>query len=173
MRRIAALLFVSAVVVTGFAASRSHAQESQGIMPALLVEIRGLRAAMEQMAAAGPRVQLALGRLQLQEQRLNTLIMKLDATRENLARAQRQLAQHQQQMTLLETSLKDAPNTEEREQANHMIAMMKGEAAASLADVQRLTGEEASTAADIAMEQGRWNDFNQRLEELERTLGRR
>ena len=39
-------------------------------MPALLQEVRGLRAAIEQMTASASRVQLALGRLQLQEQRL-------------------------------------------------------------------------------------------------------
>ena len=37
---------------------------------ALLVEVRGLRAALEQLASAGPRVQLMFGRLQLQEQRI-------------------------------------------------------------------------------------------------------
>ena len=41
-------------------------------MPALLTEVRGLRVAMEQMTSAGARVQLALGRLQLQESRLNS-----------------------------------------------------------------------------------------------------
>src|SRR3954464_5619884 len=48
------------------------------VLPTLLIEVRGLRVAMEQMAAAGPRVQLALGRVQLQEQRINTLIRRLD-----------------------------------------------------------------------------------------------
>ena len=58
------------------------------VLPALLVEVRGLRAAMEQMAAAGPRVQLALGRVQLQEQRINNLIRRLDEVRVTLAAAQ-------------------------------------------------------------------------------------
>ena len=58
------------------------------VLPALLVEVRGLRAAMEQMAAAGPRVQLALGSVQLQEQRINNLIRRLDEVRLTLGGAQ-------------------------------------------------------------------------------------
>ena len=54
---------------------------------ALLTEVRGLRHAMEQMAAAGPRVQLALGRLQLQEQRVNTLVRRLETVRDALSAA--------------------------------------------------------------------------------------
>src|SRR4051795_1831311 len=63
---------------SGAAEQSRPAGPQADVLPALLVEVRGLRAAMEQMAAAGPRVQLALGRVQLQEQRINTLIRRLD-----------------------------------------------------------------------------------------------
>jgi hypothetical protein len=48
------------------------------VLPALLVEVRGLRAAMEQMASAGPRIQLFVSRLQLQEARVNAMARRLD-----------------------------------------------------------------------------------------------
>ena len=79
-----------ALIVAALAVTATRAQEQPGILPSLLVEVRGLRAAIEQMASAGPRVQLALGRLQLQEQRLNTLIVKLDGIRDKLVMNQRQ-----------------------------------------------------------------------------------
>jgi hypothetical protein len=41
------------------------------------------------------------------------------------------------------------------------------------ADVQRLSTEETILAQDLASEQSRWADVNQRLEELERALERR
>jgi hypothetical protein len=41
------------------------------------------------------------------------------------------------------------------------------------AEVQQLLSEEAMLAQDIAAEQGRWSDFNQRLDALERALIRR
>ena len=174
MRATAPYVIVIALLVTGFAAARSHAQESQSILPALLTEVRGLRAAMEQMASAGPRVQLALGRLQLQEQRINTLVRRLETVRDNLASAQQQVAQHQGQMAQFETAIKaNATPREEREQVEHMLIMFKTQMASATAEVQRLTAEETTVASEIATEQARWTEFNQRLEELERTLGRR
>ena len=87
--RTSTLVVGIALIAAALAVTATRAQEQPGILPSLLVEVRGLRAAIEQMASAGPRVQLALGRLQLQEQRLNTLLMKLDGIREKLAMSQR------------------------------------------------------------------------------------
>lgn len=167
---------LAAAAATAVAASRSESQEPQGVLSALLVEVRGLRAAMEQLASAGPRVQLALGRLQLQEQRINTLVRRLEAVRDQLARAQREMMQHQAQIDQFEVDLKERSGAEgrpPREEIELMIAHMKREAARASAEVQRLTVEEAAIGGDIATEQARWTDFNQRLEELERSLGRR
>ena len=86
---IAAGLGVGAALQGGLSAQASQASQGQDVLPALLVEVRGLRAAMEQMASAGPRVQLALGRLQLQEQRVNNLLRRLETARGSLAAAQR------------------------------------------------------------------------------------
>ena len=65
------------------------------VLAALLVEVRGLRAAMEQMASAGPRVQLFASRLQLQEGRMNNMARRLDTVRDSLAGAQREVARLQ------------------------------------------------------------------------------
>lgn len=172
MRATACVSILLALLATGAAVSRGHAQEPS-ILPALLTEVKGLRAAMEHMAADGPRVQLALGRLQLQEQRLNTLIVRLDAVRQQLASAQRSVAQHQTQSGHMEMAMRGGQEHAPREQIDAMIAMMKQEATTAAADVQRLTVEEASLASDLASEQGRWSDLNQRLEELERSMGKR
>lgn len=173
MRQKTALFFVIALLVAGVAVSRSQAPDSAGILPALLVEVRGLRAAMEQMASAGPRVQLALGRLQLQEQRLSMLLMKHDAARSSLASMQQQLAQQQGRLADIEANDKEIPDPNERRQVEQMIIVMKREIATTASEIQRLTAEESSISADVASEQARWNEFNQRLEELERALGRR
>jgi chromosome segregation ATPase len=173
MRQNTALLVVIGLLAIGTTALRSQTPDGASILPALLAEVRGLRAAMEQMASAGPRVQLALGRLQLQEQRLSTLLMKLDATRSGLSSLQRQLLQQQAQMGEFENREKETTEPLERRQVENMMSMMKREMASTSSEIQRLTAEEAALSADIASEQARWNDFNQRLEELERSLGRR
>jgi chromosome segregation ATPase len=173
MRQRTALFVVIGSLAVGAAILRGQAPESPGILPELLKEVRGLRAAMEQMASAGPRVQLALGRLQLQEQRLSMLVMKLDSSRANLAGLQRQLTQQQAEVERLESAAKEAQDPEVRRQSEQMTIMMKRELAATSSEIQRVTAEEASISGDVASEQARWNDFNQRLEELERALGRR
>ena len=85
----ALVLAVTAVAAAGAgSAAGTRAQASPDVLGALLVEVRGLRAAMEQMASAGPRVQLALGRLQLQEQRVITLLRQNADVRDRLATAE-------------------------------------------------------------------------------------
>ena len=169
------LIIGIALIITAIAVAAVRAQEQPGILPSLLVEVRGLRAAIEQMASAGPRVQLALGRLQLQEQRLNTLVMKLDGVREKLAMSQRQATQNQMQLEQVENAMRDAPNAptqEQRQEAAQMVTALKMEISNAQAEIQRLTAEEGSISADVASEQNRWNEFNQRLEELERALAK-
>ena len=178
---------VAAVIcLAGVSAVRVQTQAaagSQDIMPSLLAEVRGLRAAMEQMAAAGPRVQLALGRLQLQEQRLMSASKRLEDTRTRLADMQRSVTEQQEQLALMETAMKagagsgagaihggDKPTAEQLEE---MQRHFKGQIERTSADIVRLTNDEALLANDVAGEQARWNDFNQRLEELERSLARR
>jgi len=169
------------IVVAAFAAgvlvdrsSRTQAQE-QNVLPALLTEVRGLRAAIEQMASAGPRVQLTLGRLQLQEQRINTMIRRLETVRDSLASAQREASQYQSQIAHSEALVREhtpgAPG--EKDALDQVLVGLKSQLARASGEAQRLTAEESSIAGDIATEQARWTEFNQRLEELERALGKK
>jgi hypothetical protein len=152
-------------------------------MPLLLEEVRGLRAAMERMATSGTRAQLALGRLQMQEQRLNTAIKRLEETRTRLTQMQRSVAEQQEQLALMEATLKDDagrqapsnPSMEGRPSEREIEAMLKHQRhqiELNTSEVVRLTSEEAGLAGDVATEQARWSDLNGRLEDLERGLAR-
>ena len=175
---------VFAVIVSGLGAGQlarrrrrevRQAAPDADVLPALLTEVRGLRTAIEQMASAAPRVQLALGRLQLQEQRVENVVRRLDAVREKLVGRQTNYDRLQQTLT----SMDDAAG--QPRQASHptaaelsdMLSQFRREAAQAAADVQRLTAEESAVAAELATEQGRWSDLNQQMEALERTLTRR
>jgi chromosome segregation ATPase len=158
------VLGVAGVVVRG----QSPSGAAPDVLTQLLTEVRGLRAAMEQMASAGPRVQLALGRLQLQEQRVNTMLRRMETVQANLQNAERELAQHQLQMKQFEDVVR--AGGEDREEAQALAAQFKGQLTRATADVQRLQAEEAALSADITAEQARWTEINQRLEELERAL---
>jgi len=167
-----AFVVILAVWRATAAAEQTSAGQSSDTLAALLVEVRGLRAAMEQMASAGPRVQLAMGRLQLQEQRINNLLRQAETIRGNLVDKQR----HEREMTQGLTSMADEmPNAkpEVRQAMEEQTQAFKRELTFLTPDILRLQAEEAAVAQQIAAEQGRWSDINRSLEELERALARR
>ena len=75
---------------------------------ALLVEVRGLRSAIEQMASVGPSIQLAMGRLQLQEQRINTLVRRGDVVRDALTAAHKRAAELRDRFGNLQRALEES-----------------------------------------------------------------
>lgn len=180
MRRTAGVLAAFGVLLAGWTALRAQAPAtgapgSGDILPALLEEVRGLRASLEQMSSAGARVQLALGRLQLQEGRLTSSVKRLDDARQRLAEALKQQAEVQRQVAGLDREFKEQARRGSREgptpeQLEEMRADQRQRLARFNADVQRLAAEEATIATDVANEQARWIEFNQRLEDLERSL---
>lgn len=166
---------VGAAALTGVllhAGQAAPAPRNEDVLPALLAEVRGLRAAMEQMASAGPRIQLFVSRLQLQEGRMNTMIRRLESVRDSLASEQRELANAQETVTRFESALPTATGPG-REELTQMLPGRRREVAEHRVAVARFTAEEAQLAADLATEQGRWTDINQRLDELERALTKR
>lgn len=171
------LLAVTAAGWTGRAAAQ--APQSPDVLPALLTEVRGLRAAMEQMASAGPRVQLFASRLQLQETRINNLIRRQENVRDNLANAQREFGRVQGQQRQFEAALAEhratatAESREEAKQAEFMLDTVKRSVAEARASIDRLTAEDAQLSADITTEQARWTDINSRLDDLEKLLTRK
>jgi predicted nucleic acid-binding Zn-ribbon protein len=143
------------------------------VLSALLTEVRGLRAAMERMATVGPRAQLALGRLQLQEQRVDTTLRRLDSVRDAIASAEKELTNTQAQLAGVEKMFRDGITPPEGNPLSEMIAALKKAAAGAAANVQRLQAEEALVQQQIADEQARWMEINRTLEELERALSGR
>ena len=169
MRRALALVTIALLLIvtslgTSIVARQASAQPD--VLSSLLVEVRALRAAMEQPPA--PRVQLSMGRLQLQEQRINTLVRRMDEMRDRRTAVELELASKQREIADLEESL--------RREGMPPEARAKGlrtEASQILQRLQGLQSEEAALGQEIAAEQGRWSEINQRLEELDRALSRK
>lgn len=171
------LLCAVGLLAIGFGVSmtaQGAKPQEPDVLAALLTEVRGLRQAMEQMAAAGPRVQLALGRLQLQEQRVNTMIRRLETLRDAVAKAEKDVATTQGQLSTMENMFKSdtPPSAEDRNPLTAMVEALKKAVAAGNTDVQRLQAEEAQLQQQITAEQGRWGEINRALEDLERAFRR-
>ena len=165
---------VAALVSLGsLAAWAQQTAPAPDVLSALLAEVRGLRAALEQMSTAGPRVQLALGRLQLQEQRIGNQVRRLDSVRASLLVAQKELEPIEKLMADVMERIREYPNSESLPEDKRGLAEVKAALAKRQAEVQRLITEESFLIQDISAEQNRWSEFNQRLEELERALARR
>jgi len=150
----------------------AQATRSDDVLPALLVEVKGLRAAMEQMASGSAQAQLLVGRLQMQEGRVTSMIRRLDTVRDSLGTARREYDQVRGAVQMLEKETASNDPQELRE-AGGALAGLKSQIAGAKATVDRLTAEELQLSADIAAEQQRWMAINQRLDELERTLAKR
>ena len=172
-----------ALVVGGLAAAQAQTPGTPGgrdIMPELLAEVRGLRAAIELMTASSSRVQLALGRLQLQEQRLSSANGRLAEVRSQLGTAQRGAVEMQERATSLENMVSgqsEMPKPEGQATAEQIrrqitveMQMAQRQVIAANAEVQRLTVQENTLAAEVSAEEARWADLNRQLEDLERSL---
>jgi hypothetical protein len=142
-------------------------------LAALLVEVKGLRVAMEQLASAGPRVQLLFGRLQLQEQRINASVRKLEALQSEVKAAADKEARQRAELQRLEDFVRNNPGSHEREDLERSFPGMRKHLASLAAETQRLQIEEVTLSGLISTEQNRWNDINRALDELDRALTRR
>ena len=177
-RPAAAVILAAAIAATltgaAVSARQRPAATDDEVLPALLAEVKGLRAAMELIASAGPRVQLFVGRLQLQEGRMSAMTRRLDTVRDSLAATQAQYEKTRQHVQGLQTAI--AENREglpPRAELESMLTSARNEASAARTAVDRLAAEEAQLVQDLTVEQGHWTEINQRLDELERALARR
>jgi len=167
------VLVLVAAASSVVATAQSAPAGSPDVLGALLAEVRGLRAAIEQMAAAGPRVQLALGRLQIQEQRVADLGRRLEGTRKNLTEMAAALEGNTREVKLMEERLVQAASPDERREVETALKHLKSRIQGLGGEAQRFQAEEAVLMQDLTAEQGRWSQINQQLDELERSLGRR
>lgn len=155
------------------AAPQTAPARSEDVLPALLSEVRGLRAALEEMASAGPRIQLSVARLQLEEGRINDLNRRLADVRDTTAGVQRELDEIVQRRRDLQAHLTANPSDPERNAIELAIARAGSEVGNRQARIAQLNGDEADLVQQITTEQGRWTAISQRLDDLERELGRK
>jgi hypothetical protein len=166
---------------------RVSAQQRQASEPArtdvnaaLLAEVRGLRADLARTNQASLRAQLLVARVQLQEQRIIYFDRRRADVASRVAEAAEKTRQANAELQGTEERLRQirlATGNIPKEQIEGMAEMFENEIAKLRADTQaafeleqRLRTEEADVQSVLAAEQGRWSDFNARLDELERAL---
>jgi uncharacterized coiled-coil protein SlyX len=163
------VMIVAALAAPAVAAAQSGTPATPDVLKELLVEVRGLRAAMERAATVGARIQLLVARVPMPEQRITELSRRAIAVREEVSRSDLQIAQVTGMLKQFERSGARG-NPEEQREIEGMIEMQKQQIAATEKRRQELIAEEALLAQQIAADQGRWSDVNNQLDELERSL---
>jgi hypothetical protein len=137
----------------------------------LLAEIRGLRADLNRVLSANVRAQLFVGRLQLQEQRMNTLSAQLAEVRASSARVALERTKQAERLDGLEDELaKGGIPPDQRNDIQGMTVSLKGELSRAAASLERLQIQEAELTGQLASEQGRWVYFNDALDQIEQSL---
>jgi|SRR5687767_8525786 len=164
--------FLAAMLAApSMALAQSSAPPATDVLKELLVEVRGLRAAMERAATVGARIQLLVARVQMQEQRITELSRRAVTVREELSRIDAGIAQHSGMMKQFERSeMSGRVPPEEQRAMEGMLEAQKQQIAIAEKRRQELITEEALLAQQIAADQGRWSDVNNQLDELERSL---
>jgi len=137
---------------------------------ALVQEVRALRQAVEEALAANVRVQLLMGRLQLQEARIQSLVrqgVEIDSQIQNMVWERQGLASQQK---TIQAALEEMSDPRQDREVKQHLAMLTERIKHLDTRQAALLAEQANVQQLVAAEQGRWGDFNARLEELERLL---
>jgi DNA anti-recombination protein RmuC len=159
---------VGAVVSVAIAAQTPAAPTDP--IPALLAEVRALRLAMEQAATVGPRIQVTLARLGIQEQRTSSLSAQLDEVRRQLGQSALESAKIARDMEENEKVLSTATDERMRKETEGYQAELKRRLATQAGLEQQLRARENDALQVLSTEQARWIELNARLDELERLL---
>jgi hypothetical protein len=137
----------------------------------LLTEVRGLRLAMERAEVNNTRVQLLVARIQLQEQRIAELSRRSAAVRTELRQIEAESSGVIAESQRMEAAVRDGKaSPEEREQLERASGVMKSQIEAVERRRQELSNDDAFLNQQLTLEQGRWNEINERLDQLERSL---
>ena len=162
---------LSAILVVGVAGSAGAQQRTPpAVAPAtmdeVLNELRALRTELRESSAASLRAQLLVARLQLQEQRINTVWRQLSEIGDKIEANEKGRAAPEQIFKLMGLEAGVEPPKE----MAPMVEMFKNQMAASEKIDSDLKVRQAELMQLMTQEQSRWTAFNAQLEALEKAV---
>ena len=112
VRRILGLIFVIGAGLVAGVSGQTQRQPAPASLDDLLAEVRAIRTELQQVSGASIRAQLMVGRLQLQEQRINSILQQLNTNRNQLNEVERTRALLAPQMKMFEEAARNEGVTE-------------------------------------------------------------
>jgi hypothetical protein len=164
-------LRIAIATIMGFAvpASAQTANSDAPTIQALLIEVRQLRLALEKSALLGPRMQLAMQRVQSQEQKIARLSEQLDEVRKEAGRDAAHRAQLAAQLGGIEQQISGQPDAARRRALEERAAQLKMEASDTTAQ-QLSSAREGEIATSLQSERAVLNELNDKLNRMEQAL---
>ncbi len=166
MTRILRLLLVSLAAGAG-ARAQSDASPT---LTALLQEVRQLRLAIERTATLGPRMQLLLQRVQLQDGKVSRLSRDLQDTRTNITQAIGETTRMKEEISTFEERVHQEQNPVQRSDMEDRLRHAKTGFEERQALEQQLRARESELASQLRLEQATLDEFQARLEKFEKSL---
>ena len=170
VRRISGLIFVIGAGLVAGVSGQTQRQPAPASLDDLLAEVRAIRTELQQVSGASIRAQLMVGRLQLQEQRINSILQQLNTNRNQLNEVERTRALLAPQMKMFEEAARNEGVTAEGSPSGNPLKAVFDEQRKREKD---LRAQESALSAQLATEQARWVEFSDRLDEIERELQKR
>jgi hypothetical protein len=169
-RRWLGLIGIGLIAVNAVVPSQAQST-GPSTMEALLAEVRGLRAEVNQVVGTSIRTQLLVARLQLQEQRIAAIAKQFTDIQTQRSGSENGVNQLQARLKQLEERDRNPALTpEQRKQTEVELAAMRLPLNEMRRRHQQLTEQEASLSGQLSSEQSRWVDFNDRLDQIEREI---
>lgn len=166
MRRIFALFWFC---VAAQAQSQPQPQDSH-VVQALLSEVHQLRVALERSNVIGPRIQLGVERLKLQQESVRRISDQLEAVRRDLERTTSDEARLGEGIKNMESDMNQATDPMERKKLADQLRDVKPHVEGQQKLQQSLRGREADLSNRLQSEQATLDGLNDRLSQIERAL---
>jgi hypothetical protein len=162
-----ALIAILVVAVTGAVTGQQRPAPSRSAtLDDLLEELRAFRSELRESSATSLRGQLLLARLQLQEQRVNTIWRQLSEVEDKLQLTEKESAAPEHVLKLMGAQ----PGTDPPAQMAPIIEMFKTQRAAAEKANTDLKQRQAELTQLMTNEQSRWTTLNAEIEALEKAL---
>lgn len=161
------------LIIVLWIASAAQAQTQAPAAPTLetlLKEVHQLRLVMERSAQIAPRIQIAVERLKLQQEKAGRTAQQLEELRHELDRRRSDQPKIQQRLQAMESEAGQAVDPGRRRDLEEAVKMSKLEAEQTEKALQQMQAREGELTGQLQAGQNRLTELNDRLDQIERAL---
>src|SRR5262245_28028448 len=157
---------------TTLAQDRTAAEPSSIVqtLQTLLSEVRQLRLALERSNLLGPRIQIAVSRIQLQQEQVARLNGRVENSRRNIVDLQDKQAEVTDHGKRVEAQLMEVQDPHERKALEFGLQQNKSTLERLKVLEQQERSREAELASALVNEQSRLVELNDRMASIERPI---